>query len=140
MYKTIKVLESFDFGEDIRVKKVIIRTPYGDKKMIEFCALVNGKEIALRRDDDWGLSIYTLYELYKGLNKTEGYIKIYANRDKDGPLDEFDGSTIVCNYGTPLETLEKGLWVFHGNHKEYSGSFRYIIWNENLVKEIENKL
>jgi len=73
MYKTIKVLESFDFGEDIRVKKVIIRTPYRDKKMIEFCALVNGKEIALRRDDDWGLSIYTLYELYKDLwmNLTE---------------------------------------------------------------------
>ena len=140
MYETVKVLGSFDFGEDIRVKKVIINTPYGDKKMIEFYVLVNGEEIFLRRDEDWGVSIHTLYDLYRGLYKDKGYIKVYANEDKKNPLDEFDGSTIICNYGSPLEKIKEGVWKFGGNHEEYSGAFYYIIWNEKLAKEIEKRL
>ncbi len=69
-----------------------------------------------------------------------GYLRDYGHNNS--PLKELDfvegggleDFTSIERHGRPQ------LWIFHGNHRQYSAAFRYLIWDAKLAAEIKKRL
>jgi len=104
--------------------------------MLKLMLKINGKLVFVRRYD-MAEAEFRLPEHLKRLKETfeKGYFCIYG---RGHPLDEFsdplDETTYL--YNTEVEGVKR----FGGNHREYSAAFNYLIWNRELIEEIERRL
>ena len=97
---------------------------------------INGKLVFVRRYD----RAEEEFVLSKHLKQVEsaferGYFCLYGKGDPlkefSDPLDDF----------TSLDDIEvQGVKRFGGNHRRYSAAFNYLIWNRELIEEIERRL
>ena len=97
---------------------------------------INGELVFVRRYDKIEAEIVLPEHLKQVKDAFErGY---FCLRGKGDPLEEFSD---------PLEDLTKmedteveGIKRFGGNHKRYSAAFDYLIWDRELIEEIEKRL
>ena len=105
------------------------------KDMYKLMIKVHGKLIFVIRMEAWDFYLKGLKDKGKGNIQRKGYFYDYG---KGKPLKEFDDSLRDFSYLS--EKSNNGVFIFCGNHEEYSGAFRYYIWDKKLVSEIRKKL
>lgn len=132
----LKTLEETDA---YRVDSVDVESFGGKTRMFKLTLKVDGKEIFVQRCH----YDFELPDLIRRIDNSRGF---YCNYGKGYPLDEFADRlrlfvetprgrkpfTIIDDYG--------GVFVFVGNHEEYSGAFRYLIWDKRLAGKVRRKL
>ena len=119
-----------------RVDEVKIWSSGRYKPMLELMLKVNGGLVFVRRYDRVDAELI----LPKHIKQVEDAFErgYFCLRGKGDPLKEFSD---------PLEDLTKiedteveGVKRFSGNHKRYSAAFDYLIWDKELIEEIEKRL
>ena len=119
-----------------RVDEVKIWSSGQYKPMLELMLKINGGLVFVRRYDRVDAELV----LPEHIKQVEGAFErgYFCLRGKGDPLEEFSD---------PLEDLTKmedteveGVKRFSGDHRRYSGVFNYLIWNRELIEEIEKRL
>ena len=104
--------------------------------MLKLMLKIHGKLVFVRRYD-MAEAETKLREHLERLRETfdKGYLCLYG---RGHPLEEF---TDPLDEITSLDDTEaEGVKRFGGNHREYSAAFNYLIWNRELIEEIERRL
>ena len=97
---------------------------------------INGKLVFVRRYDKIEAEIVLPEHLKQVKDAFErGYFCLYGKGD---PLKEF--SDPLEDFTRIEDTEVEGVKRFGGNHKRYSAAFHYLIWNRELIEEIEKRL
>jgi len=128
----VKTLEETD---SYRVDLVDVEV-WGERtRMYKLVLKVDGKEIPVQRCH----YDFELPDLIERIDNSKGF---YCNYGKGHPLAEFSDPLRLFEGGRPFTEVEKrdNVWVFCGNHKEYSGAFRYLIWDRKLAHEVIKRL
>ena len=101
--------------------------------MMKLMLKINGRLVFVRRYD-MSEAEFKLPQHLKRLKETfeKGYFCIYG---RGHPLEEF--SDPLDDFTSLDDTEVQGVKRFGGNHKEYSAAFHYLIWNRELIEEIE---
>jgi hypothetical protein len=105
------------------------------EELIELRGKVGDKDFFIKRDENRDYILQALMALGKSINPKKGFFKVYGRYND--PLEEF------MNDIDPIwfeEDDESSFFIFSGNHREYSGVFRYILWNEKLIQQIQGKI
>ena len=119
-----------------RIDLVEINTPMSKTEMMyKLMIKVKGKLVFVIRRTAWDFYLKELKDKGKSHIQGKGYFYDYG---KGEPLKEFDDSLRDFTYLS--EKGDNGVFTFCGNHEEYSGAFRYYIWDRKLVSEIRKKL
>ena len=103
--------------------------------MYKLMIKVHGKLIFVIRKEAWDFYLEELKNKGKGNIQGKGYFYDYG---KGEPLKELEDSLRDITYLS--EKSDNRVFTFCGNHEEYSGAFRYYIWDRKLVSEIRKKL
>jgi len=133
--------ESFTIlTRDINGETVRIKTKYRDyvidspKTIIDLYLETPKGDIFLIGCTYWFDVPYRLGEMR--FNMREGWAKIWGT--KNHPLEEFEDR--LDHRLTGIREREEGVIRFGGNHVEYSGSFEYVIWSNELIDEIRGRI
>ena len=141
--KLQKVLEGLKHGKSVTVvhqgrkfKVTKIEEPYNwyckVKWRIDFL-LKNRPVFVINALSYWFEVPYTFSEIQVG----RGWLKIYG--EGRNPINECELGKLDRNL-TILDKYENGSYTFAGNHKEFAGAFRYIVWSKNIIKKLKEIL
>ena len=119
-----------------RVDEVKIWSSGRYKPMLELMLKINGRLVFVRRYDRVDAELV----LPKHIKQVEeaferGY---FCLRGKGDPLKEL--SDPLLDFARMEDTEVEGVKRFSGDHKRYSAAFNYLIWNRELIEEIEKRL
>lgn len=138
-----EILKNMEVGDKVTiehngakyvVERVIPNTWWNRSPMYEIRAITPVGEIFVIRRD---YSFDVLIDMIMKIRQYDGYVKMYGKYEH--PLEEFKDE--LEEVLTELSRVRgKPYWIFGGNHKKYSAAFRYAIYDENLVREVAERM
>ncbi len=119
-----------------RIDLVNIQSWGSPHKMYKLMVKVRKKLVFIIRREAWDFYLKDLIAKAKTHRVKKGFFYDYGKGD---PLKEFEDNDLE-DFTFLSKKGKDGTYVFCGNHKKYSGAFRYHIWSRKLASQIRQKL
>jgi len=129
----VTFIETIEDTETYRIDHVDVFI-FEHSDMLSLTIKVHGKEIPIQRWSNADFYLKSIRDKATSWTEEDGF---YCTHGRGHPLQEFEDDNLA---GFTRLTLEKGLFRFGGNHHRVGGAFGYIIWDQELAQEVDERL